>query len=474
LEASFRKNIIWDYFNRFGNTVFSLVTSTILARLLTPADFGLVGIAMAVNAIAGIFLNFGFVSAIIQAKELDNKNLSTVFFLNTGVAVAIYFLIFFFSNPIASFYKIDALSRILKVTSLAFIINGFNLVPVALMSREMRFKQIAVISLFASIISGSIGIIMALSGYGVWSIIVQQLTGYIVIMVSNFLVTKWFPILYFKLQSIKGMLKFGVYMFLSGMLDSIYTRIDIFLIAKVFSPVSLGLYTRAQSLDTTVRMLSSSSLLNVLFPTFAKIRDDKARLTLLYYQYFELISFLFCCVGGIFYIVSYQLFHVLFGNQWNVSAQYFQILVIVGFAYPLSSLSLSVVEARGNSRNFFVVEVIKKCLFLPTYFIAYYYGIVSFLLSYVVACFIGTFINVRFVKYELPINVWQTVLVLSRYFFTAACIISGIEYYNHLFPVEESVFRPGIEAIIFVVIYFVSHFGFKSRGYQYALGLIKK
>ena len=216
-------------------------------------------------------------------------------------------------------------------------------------------------------------------------------------------------------------------MFLSGLLDGIYTRIDIFLIAKVFSPASLGLYTRAQSLDGMIRNLSSGSLLNVLFPTFAKISDDREQLKQMYYQYFQLISFLFCLLAGFFYLSADKLFLLLFGSQWHLSAVYFKILVLAGFAYPLSSLSLSIIEARGNSKNFFKVEIIKKILFLPTYFIAYFYGIIPFLISFVLAMFIATFINVRFLKFELDIKVWQTVKYLSTYFFPTLVTITYIQ-----------------------------------------------
>ena len=474
MEASLKTNLFWDYFNRFGNTLFSLITSIILARLLTPADYGLVGISMAVNGIAGIFLNLGFVSAIIQAKEIDNRSLSTVFFLNMGIALLIYGSVFFSAPFVSQFYKLPALDLILKVTAISFVINALNIIPSALMTRDMKFKQMAMVSLLSSLISGSVGIYLAMHHYGVWSIIFQQLLGGLIVLLGFYLFTKWLPILYFKIQTIKNMLQFGMYMFFSGLLDGIYTRIDIFLIAKVFSPTSLGLYTRAQSLDGMIRNLSSGSLLNVLFPTFAKIRDDKEQLKQMYYQYFQLISFLFCLLAGIFYLGADQLFLVLFGSQWHVSAVYFKILVLAGFAYPLSSLSLSIIEARGNSKNFFKVEIIKKILFLPTYFIAYFYGIIPFLISYVVACFIGTFINVRFLKYELDISVVQTIKFLSIYFISTLVIVFGINFIQIYYTINPGIFVVTLQVVAFIGFYFLINKLIKSNGMKYTLALIKK
>lgn len=466
--------MFWDYFNRFGNTVVSLITSAILARLLSPADYGLVGISMAVNGLAGIFLNLGFVSAIIQSKELDNKSLSTAYFLNIGIATFIYGMIFLSAFWISQFYKLPQLELILKVSALSFLVNALNVIPSALMTRGMKFKQMAIVSLFSSVISGSVGIYLALHQHGVWSIIYQQLLGGIISVIGYYISTNWLPILYFKLKSIKNMLQFGVYMFFSGLLEGIYARIDVFLIAKVFSPSSLGLYTRAQGLDVMIRTLSSTSLLNVLFPTFAKLKDDKEQLKTLYYKYFQLICFIFCLLAGVFYIGSEQLFLILFGKQWNVSASYFKILVIAGFAYPLSSLSLSIIEARGNSKNFFRVEMIKKGLFLPTYFIAYYWGIIPFLMSYVIAMYIATFINVRFLKFELEISVGQTVKYLAAYLIPAFTVIALLQVVQNYLGYSASFLIVSLEIVAFVLAYLLINFKVKNKGLFYSLALINK
>ena len=452
----------------------SLITSSILARLLTPADYGLVGISMAVNGLAAIFLNFGFVSAIIQAKELSNKSLSTVFFLNVLVSLFIYVMVFFGSPWISEFYQIQELELILKISAISFIVSAVTIVPSALMTREMKFKQMAVVSLVSSIMSGSLGIYLAFQHWGVWSIIFQQLLGGLIVTIGYYAYTKWSPILYYKLHSINDMLHFGVYMFFSGFLDGIYTRIDIFLIAKVFSPASLGLYTRAQGLDSMIRNLSSGSLLNVLFPTFAKIKDDPTQLKQLYYQYFQLICFVFCLLGGVFYLSAEKLFLLLFGSQWLLSAVYFKILVLAGFAYPLSNLSLSIIEARGNSKNFFKVELIKKVLFFPTYFIAYYLGIIPFLIAYAIAMYIATFINVRFLKYELEISVWQTIKYLSTYLFPVLGIVACISMMQSLLHIQSNYGVVLLEVFLFLGVYFSINKVVNSNGLHYTLALVKK
>lgn len=474
MDTNIRKNLLWDFSNKIGNTFFSLVTTAILARLLTPADYGLVGISAAVNGIAGIFFNFGLASAIIQAEKLDKKTLSTVFYFNQLIAISLWLLIFISADYIEGFYKIPKLSKVLFYTSLVFLINGALMVPNALLTKKMKFKNISIIGLLSNFLSGGIGVIMALNQFGVWSLVAQQLLNSVFILIGSYISAKWFPIMYFNIKTILPMLRFGIFMFLAGLLDSIFSRIDVFLIGKLFSARTLGLYTRAQGLEAQVRMLSANSLMGVLFPAFTRIKNDKEELKQTYLKFFELVSFSFCLIGGIFFIGAHQIFSLLFGNQWIESAHYFQLLIIVGFAYPLSSLSLSIIEARGNSKSFFVLEIIKKVLFLPTYFIAYQYGIEAYLYSYIICCIIGTFINIYFLTFEIPIKLYSTVVYLGKYFLSVLGIIALLNIFEKYFEYTESLLNVSLNVLAFFLIYISFHHLVKSSGMRYSLDLILK
>lgn len=441
---------------------------------MSPADFGLVGISMAINGIASIFFNLGFGSSIIQAKEVDKNKLSSVFFLNIFIAIIIYSTIFFFASWISLYYELPKLELIVKVSALYFFITAINVVPNALLVRGMKFKELAIVNLLGSLAGGLVGLFLAVSNFGVWSIVFQQLAIGVVMVFGVFSVSKWIPCLHFKLNELKDMLKFGMYLFFSSLLDGIYSRIDLFLIAKAFSPASLGQYTRAQSFDGMIRSLSSGSLLNVLFPTFARVRDDKELLKTLYYKYFQLISFLFCLLAGIFYLSSDLLFDLLFGPQWQISADYFKILVLSGFAYPLSSLSLSIIEARGNSKSFFIVEVVKKVLALPTYFIAYSHGIIPYLFSFTILGYVSTFINVRFLKFEINISVWQTVKFISKYLILSLIIILLVTLIKKQFYDTSGFIGVLVELFFFIICYIGLNFLLKTKGFEYSINLINK
>jgi O-antigen/teichoic acid export membrane protein len=473
VDISLKKNLFWDYFGKFGSTIFSLITTSILARILSPEDYGLVGISVAINGIAGIFFNFGLYSAIIQSDELDNKQLSTVFFFNLIIALLLWGIIFYLSPILGRFFEITQIENILTITSIAFLINGLAMVPFALLTKAMRFKTLSIISMIANLISGVIGIILALKGYGVWSLVLQQLLNALFAMFGYYFKANWLPILKFRLQSINAMLRFGFYMFLSGFLDGVFTRIDVFLIGKVFTPATLGFYTRAQGLDSQIRILSSSSLLGVLFPMFSQMKHDKVELKKLFCKFFELVSFSFCFFGGFFFLNSNIIFRLLFGPQWSESAVYFQYFILVGFAYPLSSMTLSLIEAQGDSKSFFRVEIIKKILVTPTYFIAFYFGIKMYLLSYIVFCIVGTFLNVYFATFHIDIRVVDSLMILLRYFLPCIIMVLVILGLSELYTGIDIYVKAGIKAILFMACYFMYNRILQNRGLKYTIELFR-
>ena len=464
MEASLKKNLFWDYFNRFGTTIIGLITSVILARILNPSEFGIVGIAMAVNAIGSIFLNLGFVNGIIQSKSINNKMLSTAFYINLLMALLIYIVIFISSKWVSDYYGLIDLDKILKISSIAFLFNAMSLISYAQLNREMKFKLIAIVDLTSAFISGFIGIYLALHNCGVWSIVIQQLINSIIMFFCFFFVKKWIPIFYFKFSSINSLFKFGKYLFLSNLIETIYSRFDILVIAKLFNVGTLGLYTRAQGLEITIRNLSSSSLLNVLFPAFSLLKDNLILLRESYYKYFGLISFIFFLFAGIFFIISQQLFLILFGANWSQSSVYFKLMILAGFSYPLCNLGVSIIQSRGNSKSVFLYEVFKRIIQIPSYFIAFFYGIQAFLVSFIFLGIINTLLNIALVKKEIGISLFKTFKILLIYLLPS--IIMTLLIFQSkivLFQFTTPIIKVILEVLLYSIFYLSFHFFTKSN-----------
>ena len=428
---------------------------------------------MAVTGVASLILDFGFGTAIVQSKDIDDYKLSTVFYFNLLIGGFIYIFINMFANQIGLFYNSESVAQILHVTSFSFLISAASIVPNGLLIKRLEFKTLALRSFISSGISGIAGVVMALNGFGFWSIVTQQLLAALIVLLTNFVSSGWRPILYFNWGQVKGLVKFGSYIFFSSILNGIFTRLDAFIFGKVFAPATLGLYTRAQGLDVMFRNLSSSSLLTVLFPSFAKVQDDRELLRTLFFRYFEIICFLFCLIGGVFYFLAGPLFTVLFGPQWGISASYFKILILSGYAYPVSALALTIIEARGNSRNFFKAEVYKKIIFLPIFFIAYQYGVTPFLYAYLIATFLGTMVNVYFLSLEINLNLWRFTIHLFKYLMPMFLLVFTIPQLTSSIGLDNWFFILGINVATYIMLYIIYNFVVNIKGMELTLQILK-
>lgn len=426
------KNFLWDYSSRLTTIILNLVITGVLSRILSPDDYGLMGLVMAVTAVASIFQDFGFSSAIVQKNDINNEQMSTIFFLNWGAGMLLFILILLMSPIVAQYYNQSNLVSILQVSAITFLINPINLVPAALIQKQMLFKQQAIRNVVVSIIIGTIAIGMAYYGWGVWSLVFQGVLGAIAGLIINLIITQWHPKLYFNITGIKSIFSYSSYLFLSGLLNSIFTKIDVFLIGKVFSMATLGQYTRAQGMDNMVRNISSNSLLSVLFPYFSKIQGDTQLLTKQWEKYFDLICFAYFLLSGISIISAKLVFTLLFGAQWGIAADYFKIIAITGAIYPLSALTLSIIQARGDSKSFFYAEVAKKIVMLPCFGVAYYYGIFAFLYILCLAYFLMFTLNLYFLSKSIPFSIAKSALNFVKYLFVAVLffLIPGLIDYS--------------------------------------------
>jgi O-antigen/teichoic acid export membrane protein len=363
---------------------------------------------------------------------------------------------------------------VIIVSSISFIFYAASIVPTGLLTKQMRYKTIAIRSIVSAFLSGGTGVWMAYNGYGVWSIVIQQLLYVVFNTIGSYLAVNWFPEFFYRFETIRKMFRFGIFMFLSGVLDSVYTRLDVFIIGKVFPLKTLGQYSRAQTFDTQLRDLTSSSIIGVLFPVFALKRDKVEELRETYINYFEMVTLIFCLFSGALFLSADFVIRFLFGSQWTESIGYFKLLVIAGFAYPISSLSLSIIEARGNSKSFFRVEIIKKILFLPTYYIAFRFGITYFLVSYIIACFIGTFINVLFAQFEIEFDFWKIVIAFFKYYLPAAAIVFALYYLKQQVNLISDTIDGLLAAIVFVVSFSAIQFFKKTNGFLNLKAFITK
>lgn len=428
------KNVLWDFAGKFSIQIIGFGISVILTRLLSPTEFGVMGMAMAIIVFAHIFLDLGFNRAIIQFKEISEEQYSTLFFLNTGVALLLTLICFAAAGPLSVFYGQPLIAPVFRTMSLLFLINGLNLVPAALLYKRLQLKLNSILTLIASAVSGVAGVVMAYNGFGVWSLVSQSLINAVIILVLNFIYAGWMPRLTFKPASIKPLWSYGSKLFASGLIDNFYTRLDIFIIGKIFSVATLGFYSRAQSMDNFVRQVSVNSIMGALFPYIAKHQDDRNYLAILYKRYLHLITLVAIALSGTLFLSARYIFLILFTPKWLYAAGLFQLMSVIGFVWPASSIMCNIISGVGNSTAFLRLEIIKKVLFLPVYVLGFLYGLHGFLYFFIVANFIALTINAWYVAQELPVTVRKQLIILFSYFFiaiAAAGMVYGLHQYIH-------------------------------------------
>jgi teichuronic acid exporter len=468
------KNIIWDFVGKFSVQLISFAISVILTRLLSPGEFGVMGMALAVVIIAHIFLDLGFNKAIIQFKEISPLQYSSIFYLNVAVAVCLTIVCYFMANPLASFYHQRLIAPVFKVLSFSFLLNGLNLVPSALLYKKLQFKLNSMLTIISSVAGGIVGIVMAYNGYGVWSLVAQSMLTSTILLVTNFVFAGWFPQLAFSLKSIKPLWAYGSRMFASGLLDNVYTKLDVFIIGRIFNVSTLGFYTRAQSMDNFVRQLSVNSIVGALFPYISKHQDDRNFLNDLYTKYLHIICFVSIALSGTLMLISKYFFLLLFGPRWLYSAQLFQLLAVVGFAWPVSSLMCNIISGVGNSKAFLRLEFFKKILFLPVYFFGFIWGLEGFLYVFILANIISVILNAAFVSNEISITIIKQIKIIFSYFGIAAAGVIMAHLFDSLFVFPSLLLSIIALTITFNLVYFAAAYLFQLAAPKNTILLIKK
>lgn len=447
------RHFLWDMTGKFGAQFVSLLLSFVLTRLLGPAEFGVTGVAMVIIFVSSIFLDLGFARALVQYKSTGKKEYASVFLLQLLLGTVLMIACYLAAAPLAVFYRQNELEPVLKTLSLLFLLNAFATVPGAILQREMKFRQIAIAGLAGAVCAGVISIVMALRGYGVWSLVVQYLLASAITMLLSFYFSRWRPALVMSRAALRPLWGFGSRLFLSGLLNTIVTRLDVFIIGKLFNAVTLGHYTRAQSIDSTVRSLSAGSLSSVFFPAAARLQDDRPALAAMYKKYLHFAAFAAVGIGGLLFLITPDLFVVLFTEKWSAAAVYFQIMCIAGIAWPVNMLMINTMLATGNAKAILQLEIIRTIIQLPVYVFGIMTGITGFLWMLVGMRLVSLCFNAGYVSRELPVTMRQQLVIVFMYVIQGGIALLASDLFLRYVIIEEWWLRIIIYAVLFCGVY---------------------
>jgi O-antigen/teichoic acid export membrane protein len=454
---------LWDTLGLFSKHGIAFIVSIFLARLLTPEEFGLVSIALVFISLSQVFADFGFGSALIQEKHNSSLTYSSIFFINIVAGVFLFALFWLIAPWIADFYNNSAITSLIRLLSLSFVFSSFNLVQQTIVIRDIEFKKITIRRMLAYGFSGLIAIYCAFIGWGVYALVVQNLSAALINTVILWKVAEWQPKFEFSWKEVRRLTGFSVYVFFSQLSNKLITQLDTLIVGKLFSPAVLGFYNRAASLNSLVTTFSTGSIATVSFPVMSKIRDDRSRFENAYFQLLELISFGSFLLSGCLILGGKDIILFLFGDQWVPSIMIFQILVLKSFTYPISLLIVNTFLAGGKSKDNFWYGLVRKVVMLLPLLVALLYGFTPFLYAVTVTAYLNWILNNVFVSYSFKISLVRQCKVIVPYFMifgilTAALYFTADEYMD--FP-----FVGTIRAIIYAVFFLALNFFFKTRGF---------
>lgn len=405
--------MVWSSIQTFGNQFINFGVSIVLARLLLPAEFGLIGMIGIFMGIGGALIGSGLASSLIRTKDPDQADYSTVFVFNLVGSIIIYILMFIAAPYIADFFNQPILTKITRLYTITFIISAFAAVQLTRFHKNLDFKSETKASLIATAFAAVVGITLAYNDFGVMSLVWMALTNVLVNTVMLWMQSRWKPSLLFDRKKFRYHFGFGSRMMLSGILDIIFVNAYTLLIGKYYNASQLGYYTRANSLKQLPVSTFSSILNKVTYPLFAEIKDDDVRLKLVYKQIMKMVMFVIAPVLMLMGVLAEPLFRFLFTDKWLPAVPYFQILCGAGVLYPLHSYNLNILQVKGRSDLFLRLEVVKKVLLAAVIASSFSFGILGLLWGQVVFSLIAFFINTHYSGKFLSYSSWEQLLDIA-------------------------------------------------------------
>lgn len=371
----------WSFAGSFAGQAIGFVIGIILARLLSPREYGLIGMVTIFTILTQPFIDSGFSQALIRKKECTQTEFSTVFYFNVLSGIFFYIVIYFSAPYISLFFNEPQLTSLTRVIGLIIIVNSTSIIQTTTLTKDLNFKLQTKIGLISSVSSGVLGIFLAFSGFGVWALVVRSLTESAAKSIMLWLMNRWKPQIAFSLTVLKELFGFSSKLLASAILDKIYYNIYNLVIAKYFSARDLGLFTRAKMFKDLAAETISEIVGKVSFPAFASIQNEPQRLKNNYIQVLTSTNFIIWISMFVLASIAQPLITVLIGIQWSESIVYLQLLSFVGVFYPTHVLTRNILMVYGKSGLFLRLQIFTKALAVPAIIAGVIWGIKFMILA---------------------------------------------------------------------------------------------
>ena len=472
LKQKAAAGMVWTAFQKYSKIGIQFISGIILARLLTPYDYGCIGMLSIFMVLAEVFIDSGFGSALIQKKRPTQVDYSTVFWWNIGMAVLMYIVLYISAPAISRFYRIPLLCDVLRVQGIVLFIYSFNIIQRNQLKKKLNFKLLSIVSIVTSIVALVVTVVMAYKGYGVWALVVQNIIIAFIPSLVFWFYVKWRPLWTFSWASIKELFSFGFYIFLTHLTSRFNNRFAGLIIGRVYNPSTLGYYSKAGSTEKLASSSIAQIMNQVTYPLYAEAQDDNQLMQNMIKRLTMTISYITFPLMFILLLCAKPIFILLYSDKWIQSVPYFQILCLAGLAYCLQSANLQTIAAIGKSKVMFWWSLVKQIVVIGLMIGGLaWMGMKGLLAGRVLGSWFVLFVNMALVSKHIGYKLFRQIKDILPV--GIASVIAAIVSYGCGYLLKLGLYPDGIvKFLVYVLIYMGWSLIFKPEAYTYFLSIV--
>lgn len=426
------KGTFWSAADAFLGQGVTFLVGIVLARLLTPEEYGLIGIVTIFTTVMLGVIDSGFSNALIRKLKVTEEDYSTLFYFNLLVSLAMFAFLYASAPLIARFFERPQLVALTRVMGLLLIFQALSIVQYTILSRNVDFKIKTKASVVSAIISGVVGVAMAYTGFGVWALVAQQLSKQLFYSVCLWVFNKWWPKFKFSVESLKYMWGFGWKLLVSGLLDRIWAQLYQTVVGKFYNPATLGQYTRSKEYAGILSSNFTSIVQRVSYPVLAQVQDDKERMVNGYRRIIK--TTMYVTAISMFFIgaIAEPLIYCLIGPQWGEAASFLPLICISMSLYPLHAINLNMLQIQGRTDVFLCLEIIKKVVSILPICLGIFVSIYWMLIGSIFTGIINFFFNSYYTGKRLGYSSWMQLMDVAPSYGVALIVAISVYYFKYL------------------------------------------
>ena len=465
-------NLIWRLLERFGAQGVTLIVSIVLARILDPKIYGIIALITVITTILQVFIDSGLGTALIQKKNADSLDFSTVFYFNFVMCILLYIILFFAAPFIADFYKMLELVPVIRVLGLILLISGFKNIRNAYVSRHLLFKKYFFATLGGTITAAFVGIIMAYNGLGIWALVAQNLVNQLIDTIILWITVKWRPTREFSLDRLKKLFSYASKLLLSSLLDTVWGQLRQLIIGKKYSSTDLAFYNKGNEYPNYAVIALNSSIDSVLLPVMSKEQDNPQNVKAMTRRAIKTSSFILWPMMMGFAACSRAFVSIVLTDKWLPSVPYLIIFCIVYAFYPIHTANLNAIKALGRSDLFLKLEIIKKIVSLGIILVTMWYGPLWLAIGSIVGSALSQIINTWPNRKLLGYKYHEQIMDIFPYI-SLSVVMAIIVYCIGNLNINNIIVLI-IQVLVGILIYIGGAYFFKFESFTYCFNIIKK